>query len=375
MYGTDDLGAYFSVGPVNMSIATALPVTPQVKNTAECFLVDVDEWMLVEGAFVAAGGEDHIVIGNFESPADTDVVEVAPSGFRRAYYYVDDVNVERVLNEVAFVSPRTSRRRPEAPLQWTSSVGSRGGQTLRSGGIAHWDAARRHDQRRQDPGSIWTPYTLIPIQFNNTPLFTNTIGVLDSDGHGRASIQLPPLGPAFAGITFYHAFVVFTQAGILSGASNAVSFTLGVRGTTRASGTNGSPVDSWRRPMCHRATRAISSPIESLAMSEAAGSDAESRSESAEPRRSASRGALSRAARDRPNALCGASAVATRCRPRPSSTRPFCAFATSVRSGRGTSTSSRSLPARCGASWPITPARRAPTSGAADGRAFRSTAS
>jgi hypothetical protein len=37
------------------------------------FLNDTLNWMLIEGCYVADGGEDHITIGNFHSYEDTNI--------------------------------------------------------------------------------------------------------------------------------------------------------------------------------------------------------------------------------------------------------------------------------------------------------------
>lgn len=64
----DRLGAYLSVGPVGpVNNDAPLGVTPQVESPAATYLTDAINWILVSGTFVAAGGEDHIVIGSWGS--------------------------------------------------------------------------------------------------------------------------------------------------------------------------------------------------------------------------------------------------------------------------------------------------------------------
>ena len=89
------LGAYLSVGPVGpVPNYAALPVTPQVESPANVFLTNSAGWTLVSGVFVAAGGENHIVIGNFHDDASTATVPGPGQWPGGAYYYVDDVSVE-----------------------------------------------------------------------------------------------------------------------------------------------------------------------------------------------------------------------------------------------------------------------------------------
>ena len=73
-----EIGAHFSVGAVtNYGNITngywgVLPVVPQVVNPSTNILLATNSWMLISGTFVAAGGEDHVTIGNFLSdPATT----------------------------------------------------------------------------------------------------------------------------------------------------------------------------------------------------------------------------------------------------------------------------------------------------------------
>src|SRR5262245_10909901 len=68
----DRIGAYLSVGPVGpVPNYAALPFTPQVESPANAFLTDATNWTLISGVYVATGGEDHIVIGNFHDDAST----------------------------------------------------------------------------------------------------------------------------------------------------------------------------------------------------------------------------------------------------------------------------------------------------------------
>jgi hypothetical protein len=94
---TDRLGAHFSVGPVGpIPNNTTLPLTPQVESPAAVFLADTMSWTLVSGTFTAAGGETHLVIGNFHDDANTATVATGNT-WPGAYYFVDDVSVELQL--------------------------------------------------------------------------------------------------------------------------------------------------------------------------------------------------------------------------------------------------------------------------------------
>jgi hypothetical protein len=91
----DRLGAYFQAGALNVGSNTTLPFTPQVESPAFTYLDDTVNWTKVSGTFVAAGGEDHIVIGNFHDDLSTNV-QPMPGGYPGINYYIDDVSVEAV---------------------------------------------------------------------------------------------------------------------------------------------------------------------------------------------------------------------------------------------------------------------------------------
>jgi hypothetical protein len=94
----DRLGAYLSVGPVGpVPNYAALAVTPQVESPVNTYLTNAGGWTLVSGTFVAAGGEDHIVIGNFHDDASTNSVPGPGQWPGGSYYYVDDVSVDLAL--------------------------------------------------------------------------------------------------------------------------------------------------------------------------------------------------------------------------------------------------------------------------------------
>ena len=97
----DRIGAHFPVGPIGPLFSnTTLLVTPQVESPAFTYLTNSTGWTQISGSFVAAGGEDHIVIGSFRDDASTNTVpgpSVWPGG---SYYYVDAVSVEVVPTNV-----------------------------------------------------------------------------------------------------------------------------------------------------------------------------------------------------------------------------------------------------------------------------------
>ncbi len=90
----DRIGAYLSVGPVGVvNTDYTLPFTPQINHLVGSPVTDKTGWTIVSGSFVAAGGEDTLVIGNFASNAATTPVTGQGGNNWGAYYYVDDVAV------------------------------------------------------------------------------------------------------------------------------------------------------------------------------------------------------------------------------------------------------------------------------------------
>lgn len=92
-YAANRIGAYFSVGALNVTTTSVLSYTPQVQNPSS-YMMSASGWMNISGSFTAAGGETHIVIGNFSNDSQTDTLVANPSNSSKvAYYQVDDVSV------------------------------------------------------------------------------------------------------------------------------------------------------------------------------------------------------------------------------------------------------------------------------------------
>jgi len=73
-----------------------LGIVPQIVNPAGNFITDKTGWSLVTGTYIALGGEDHLVIGNFADDTATTPVTGLGGFYPGAYYYIDDVSVVRV---------------------------------------------------------------------------------------------------------------------------------------------------------------------------------------------------------------------------------------------------------------------------------------
>lgn len=91
-YSTRSIGVYFSDTLVNSSSITLMPFTPQVVNTNPAY-PDTANWYPVSGYYTASGGENYLIIGNFNDDANTPLITVNPSGINAVIVHVDDVSL------------------------------------------------------------------------------------------------------------------------------------------------------------------------------------------------------------------------------------------------------------------------------------------
>jgi hypothetical protein len=93
-YAVNRLGAHFSSVPIfNMFTTSVLPLTPQVENDPGTMLSSWG-WTSIEGSFIASGGENYIIIGNFSNDQSTDTVILnSGSNTKSAYYLIDYIEV------------------------------------------------------------------------------------------------------------------------------------------------------------------------------------------------------------------------------------------------------------------------------------------
>ncbi|HTA62289.1 MAG TPA: T9SS type A sorting domain-containing protein [Bacteroidia bacterium] len=76
------------------SNGNVLSLIPHALKFGNPILRDTLNWMEISGIYIATGGEDHIIIGNFYNDTQTDTSANFYSSFSGfAYYYIDDVSV------------------------------------------------------------------------------------------------------------------------------------------------------------------------------------------------------------------------------------------------------------------------------------------
>ncbi len=92
--GCNHTGALLSVTPPTLPF----PGTPQLDWGGQ-FFSDTAQWIYVFDYYKALGGEQYITIGNFHPDAQTSIDPACPYQFQYAYYYVDDVIVQKTQME------------------------------------------------------------------------------------------------------------------------------------------------------------------------------------------------------------------------------------------------------------------------------------
>ncbi len=99
---TDAIGVAFSDTAIaNLPGGVPLPLAQQVSNPSGVFLPDTG-WLEVSGDFIAAGGEEYLIIGNFNDYVDTDTVSTTGGSYLFAYTYLDDVSVVQCAQDAVF---------------------------------------------------------------------------------------------------------------------------------------------------------------------------------------------------------------------------------------------------------------------------------
>lgn len=94
---TSTMGVYFSTYQIDTNLSYELPYIPQVQNEPSNIISDTLNWVKVSGEFIAAGGEQYFIIGNFYPDSSSVIDTIYPENIIPfddvGYYYVDDVSV------------------------------------------------------------------------------------------------------------------------------------------------------------------------------------------------------------------------------------------------------------------------------------------
>jgi len=105
LWATDHIGVWLGADSLWENTPNWLSVTPQLKlrDPNSVYLSEGDNWVHLADTLFASGGEDWIVIGNFDVADSVHGIEVTQNGLSYAYYYIDQVSVA-LLSEVQGIS-------------------------------------------------------------------------------------------------------------------------------------------------------------------------------------------------------------------------------------------------------------------------------
>lgn len=96
-YAHNSIGAYLDNGNINKRSPAGDMITDVIPQFATAAIIkDTQNWVKVEGSFVASGNETHITLGNFAKQADVDTTsDLLYYAFltQYSYYLIDDVSV------------------------------------------------------------------------------------------------------------------------------------------------------------------------------------------------------------------------------------------------------------------------------------------
>ncbi len=95
LYASGKTGIYFSKDKIYDSTYDYLNYVPQIVISE--IITETDVWVRVTGCYTSKGGEQYMIIGNFNDSINTPVNKVRIAG-NRAYYYVDDVSLQENHN-------------------------------------------------------------------------------------------------------------------------------------------------------------------------------------------------------------------------------------------------------------------------------------
>jgi gliding motility-associated-like protein len=86
------IGIFFSDTVVDQDNYEKLPFTPQIEYQ-NGYITDTLNWVPFEGSYLARGGEEFLIIGNFYSNEETPILGYDYKRGLSPYYFVDDVSL------------------------------------------------------------------------------------------------------------------------------------------------------------------------------------------------------------------------------------------------------------------------------------------
>lgn len=99
-YAVDHIGVWLGHDSLFENTPNWLSVTPQLRlrDPQHTYLAETEAWTLLKDTLVASGGEQWLVIGNFDVASMVNGILAHPDAFNAyAYYYLDSVSVREVV--------------------------------------------------------------------------------------------------------------------------------------------------------------------------------------------------------------------------------------------------------------------------------------
>lgn len=126
-YAIQELGVFFSNTHYLRDACTQgarINETPQLVNTCGV-LADTMNWVRLQWDYVATGGEQYFIIGNFNTSANTTVAPAGGTGLTNfyAYYFIDDVSIEATTCCYSDIINPSSLCITDAPVNLTATGG------------------------------------------------------------------------------------------------------------------------------------------------------------------------------------------------------------------------------------------------------------
>lgn len=130
-YATNNMGIYFSNTHYlrNACVSALINVTPQLNYACSAITDTTDQWFRIQWDYVAAGGEQYFVIGNFFNNAGTIIQNTGNGGFPPlpfAYYFIEDVSIVANACCYADISPVGTLCVTDAPVTLTAAAPNSG---------------------------------------------------------------------------------------------------------------------------------------------------------------------------------------------------------------------------------------------------------
>ncbi len=95
-YTSDGIGAFLSMDTVyGAGLSQIIDSIPQVQVPNGVPIVDKTNWVLVDGCFIAKGGESFLTIGNFKHDSDLTIQSLGGTSIFGGYY-LDDVQLHEI---------------------------------------------------------------------------------------------------------------------------------------------------------------------------------------------------------------------------------------------------------------------------------------